>query len=139
MIVDGSTSTPRSCIISVRSRYEIPYLQYHRTHTKMISTGKRRRLNMNHRSAHELSVPVNATEPFVLHLMISLCPGCHARVHRTLAVLAEMPPLLLELWREQHPNGHKQTKLHSARSFPLRLWCHCSPMSRLNKSMGGRA
>jgi len=26
MIVDGSTSTPRSCIIFVRSRYEIPYL-----------------------------------------------------------------------------------------------------------------
>ncbi len=47
----------------------------------------------------------------VLHLMISLCPGCHARVHRTLAVLAEMPPLLLELWREQHPNGHEQTNL----------------------------
>ena len=44
----------------------------------------------------------------VLHLMISLCPGCHARVHRTKAVLAEMPPLLLQLWREQHPRGHEQ-------------------------------
>ena len=47
----------------------------------------------------------------VLHLMISLCPGCHAKVHRTIAVLAAMPPLLLELWREQHPQGHEQTML----------------------------
>lgn len=47
----------------------------------------------------------------VLNLMISLCPGCHAKVHRTKAVLSEMPPLLLELWREQHPNGHEQTNL----------------------------
>jgi len=48
----------------------------------------------------------------VLHLMISLCPGCHAEVHRTKAVLSEMPPLLLELWREQHPRGHEQTALN---------------------------
>ena len=47
----------------------------------------------------------------VLHLMISLCPGCHARVHRTRAVLWIMPPLLLRLWREQHPNGHEQKML----------------------------
>ncbi len=47
----------------------------------------------------------------VLNLMISLCPGCHSKVHRTIAILTEMPPLLLELWREQHPNGHEQTPL----------------------------
>jgi hypothetical protein len=47
----------------------------------------------------------------VLRLMISLCPGCHAKVHRTIAVLTEMPLLLLELWREQHPQGHEQTIL----------------------------
>jgi len=46
-----------------------------------------------------------------LHLMISLFPGCHAKVHRTKAVLSQMPPLLLELWREQHPKGHEQTAL----------------------------
>ena len=45
----------------------------------------------------------------LLHLMISLCPGCHAKVHRTKAVLSQMEPLLLELWREQHPYGHEQT------------------------------
>jgi len=43
--------------------------------------------------------------------MISLCPACHAKVGRTRAVLSEMPPLLLELWREQHPKGHEQTSL----------------------------
>jgi 5-methylcytosine-specific restriction endonuclease McrA len=48
----------------------------------------------------------------VLNLMISLCPACHARVHHTLAVLREMSPVLLKLWREQHPNGHEQTCLN---------------------------
>ncbi len=43
--------------------------------------------------------------------MISLCPGCHARIHRTRAVLSAMPPLLRELWRELHPGGHEQTAL----------------------------
>lgn len=47
----------------------------------------------------------------VLNLMISLCPGCHAKVHRTKAVLSQMPPLLLVLWREHHPEGHEQTVL----------------------------
>jgi hypothetical protein len=41
--------------------------------------------------------------------MISLCPSCHAKVHRTKVVFTQMPPLLLELWREQHPKGHEQT------------------------------
>ena len=48
----------------------------------------------------------------VLRLMISLCPGCHAKVHRTLAVRKRMSPLLLQLWREQHPNGHEQCMLN---------------------------
>ena len=47
----------------------------------------------------------------VLALMIALCPGCHAKVHRTKAVLTAWPRLLLELWREQHPTGHEQTTL----------------------------
>ncbi len=44
----------------------------------------------------------------VLRLMISLCPGCHAKVHRTRVGRFMMAPLLLELWREQHPRGHEQ-------------------------------
>ena len=47
----------------------------------------------------------------VRSLMLSLCPGCHARVHRTKAMLSAMPPLLLVLWREQHPKGHEQGQL----------------------------
>jgi hypothetical protein len=47
----------------------------------------------------------------VLHLMIALYAGCHAKVHRTKVVLTEFPPLLLVLWREQHPEGHEQTYL----------------------------
>jgi hypothetical protein len=50
-----------------------------------------------------------------LNLMISLCPGCHAKVERTKMVLSEMNPLLLVLWREQHPDGPEQTMLASTR------------------------
>jgi hypothetical protein len=60
-----------------------------------------------------------------LHLMIALCAGCHAKVHRTKVVLTEFPPLLLVLWREQHPEGHEQTYIDfnvrkpPAQSVPL--------------------
>ena len=47
-----------------------------------------------------------------MRLMISLCPACHARVHRTKVVVTEMSPLLLMLWREQHPKGHEQKAFH---------------------------
>jgi hypothetical protein len=47
----------------------------------------------------------------LLHLMISLCLSCHAKVGRTKCVLSEMPPLLLLLWREQHPDGHEQVMI----------------------------
>ena len=47
----------------------------------------------------------------MLHLIISLS-GLSREGGRTKAVLAEMPPLLLELWREQHPKGHKQITLN---------------------------
>jgi 5-methylcytosine-specific restriction endonuclease McrA len=56
----------------------------------------------------------------VLKLMLALCPACHAKVHRTKAVLSAMPPLLLKLWREQHPKGHEQVQLD------FRIW-HLSP------------
>ncbi|MEO6911509.1 MAG: hypothetical protein ABI158_11370 [Edaphobacter sp.] len=47
----------------------------------------------------------------LLPLMIALCPGCHAKVRRTKAILSQMPLLLLKLWREQHPDGYEQTVL----------------------------
>ena len=62
----------------------------------------------------------------VLRLMVCLCPGCHAKVHRTRAALSAMPPLLLQLWREQHPNGHEQVQLdfsiRRAAAQPTRLF-----------------
>jgi hypothetical protein len=45
-------------------------LQYQRTHNRMISTGKRRRLKIDNRTAPRLAAPpyaakVNATEPSI--------------------------------------------------------------------------
>lgn len=67
------------------------------------------------------AITVHHREPgkSILHRMISLCPGCHAKVHRTKVVLSSrMPALLLELWREQHPGGHEQTTLNFESSSP---------------------
>ena len=47
----------------------------------------------------------------MLPLLISLCLGCHAKVHRTRVGRALMAPLLLKLWREQHPRGQVQAAL----------------------------
>ena len=47
----------------------------------------------------------------LLHLMISQCLRCHAKVGRTKCVLSEMPHLLFLLWRKQHPNGHEQVMI----------------------------
>lgn len=55
---------------------------------------------------------------FVLRSMVSLCPACHTRVHKTQVVLDRMPPLLLQLWRELHPHGHEQTFLDFETSLP---------------------
>jgi len=54
----------------------------------------------------------------LLHLMISLCPKCHAKVGRTKVVFSLMSPLLRELWREQHPEGHEQTALDFTPKLP---------------------
>ena len=66
------------------------------------------------------SITVHHRKPgrSLLHLMISLCPGCHAKVHRTKVVRSVMPPLLLDLWREQHPHGHEQTALNFGAQGP---------------------
>ena len=66
-----------------------------------------------------------------LELMISLCPACHAKIHRTRAVLSEMPSLLLELWRELHPCGHEQTMIDfrapATRPEPIALFADPHP------------
>lgn len=70
------------------------------------------------RGKHTIAVHHRVPGKSLLHTMISLCLGCHAKLHRTQAVLSEMPPLLLTLWREQHPRGHEQTSLDFARRGP---------------------
>ena len=67
-----------------------------------------------------------------MKLLVSLCPACHAKIHHTRVVFSEMPPFLLELWREQHPEGHEQTRLEfrdrrapavpSSTGCPVRSW-----------------
>jgi hypothetical protein len=56
------------------------------------------------------SITVHHRVPGVskLHLMISLCPACHAIVTRTRFMHRDASPLLLELWREQHPDAPEQ-------------------------------
>jgi hypothetical protein len=44
-------------------------------------------------------------------LMISLCAACHAIVERLQAVRTWLPPQLLILWREQHPDAAYQLAL----------------------------
>jgi hypothetical protein len=63
------------------------------------ASGRRKRSIVVHHRVQGVSL---------LHLMIALCLKCHAKVGRTKIVLSEMPPLLLVLWREQHPDGHEQ-------------------------------
>ena len=46
-----------------------------------------------------------------LHLMITLCAAHHAQVERLQVAAKPMSPLLLTLWREQHPEGHEQKML----------------------------
>ena len=46
-----------------------------------------------------------------LHLLITLCLGCHAKVTRTASLCADWPELLRVLWREQHPDAHEQLPL----------------------------
>jgi len=63
--------------------------------------------------------------------MISLCPRCHAKVERTQMVLSEMDPVLLELWREKHPQGLEQFALDFEK-------CNEScPYTNLLKCLGG--
>lgn len=51
-------------------------------------------------------------------LMVTLCLACHAKVTRTLFVEDDWPPMLRLLWREQHPQGHEQTRLSFAAREP---------------------
>ena len=53
---------------------------------------------------HALCCPCGRPEILALGL-------CHSKVERSKMVLAEMTPLLVELWREHHPEGQEQVML----------------------------
>jgi 5-methylcytosine-specific restriction endonuclease McrA len=70
----------------------------------------------------------------VLHLMIALCAGCHAKVHRTKVVLTEFPPLLLVLWRERHPEStNRRTLISTSESHRLKPCPSTSLRPRKNR------
>ncbi len=48
------------------------------------------------RGKRSITVHHRVPDRSMMALMISLWPGCHAKVHRTRAMLSQMPPLLLE-------------------------------------------
>jgi hypothetical protein len=52
--------------------------------------------------------------------LIVLCAGCHARVHRSFALRLWFPDMLVELWRELHPEAPVQLQLPVAttRGYP---------------------
>jgi DNA-directed RNA polymerase subunit RPC12/RpoP len=47
-----------------------------------------------------------------LRCLATLCPRCHARIHRTLRLrYGRLTPWMRELWREQHPGLAEQLEL----------------------------
>jgi hypothetical protein len=43
--------------------------------------------------------------------LVTLCAGCHARVHRTRILARWLPEILVALWREWHPDSVEQLRL----------------------------
>ena len=46
---------------------------------------------------------------------MTLCAGCHARVHRTGVLRRWLPEILVDLWREWHPDAVEQLQ------FPVEM------------------
>jgi hypothetical protein len=59
----------------------------------------RRYLNVRHRH------PGEHTQ------LVTLCAGCHARVHRSRILRRWLPEILVVLWREWHPDAVEQLRL----------------------------
>jgi len=60
-----------------------------------------RRIHVHHRRPGEHSP----------ESLVTLCAACHARVHRLSAVRHYLPPPLVPLWVEQHPDVPLQLQL----------------------------
>lgn len=72
--------------------------------------------------ARSRSLPVHHRRPGVSNArhLITLCPACHAIVHKLLVLRRSLPPLLRTLWREQHPGAPEQLDLEFDRSSTLK-------------------
>ena len=46
--------------------------------------------------------------------LITLCRGCHARLHRLRTIDRWVPDTLAQLWAEQHPGAPRQLQLPDA-------------------------
>lgn len=67
-------------------------------------------------AAGKRSIAVHHRRPGVSKIasLISLCPGCHARLHKTLVwrqSFFRSVPLAVQLWRELHPGAPEQLAL----------------------------
>jgi len=60
-----------------------------------------RRIHVHHRRPGE----------HTLEGLVTLCAACHARVHRLRSVYHYLPPPLIPLWVEQHPDAPVQLQL----------------------------
>jgi hypothetical protein len=61
------------------------------------------------RSQHYLNV--HHRQPGDHTQLVTLCAGCHARVHRTRILRRWLPEILVDLWREWHPDAVEQLQL----------------------------
>lgn len=61
-----------------------------------------------------------------MRLLISLCRGCHARVHHTWRPAYGFSPSLRALWREQYPQLAEQLELALTISVPAHLFAQVS-------------
>jgi len=62
-------------------------------------------------SAHRLHVHHRQPGINQRELLITVCAGCHARLHRLAALRVWIPELLVALWIEQHPGVPVQLQL----------------------------
>ena len=61
--------------------------------------------------------------------LVTLCAGCHAWVHRTRTLRHCLPEILVDLWREWHPDAIEQLQLPLEMSVEVPVWSKysCGP------------
>ena len=63
------------------------------------------------RAPHQRTVHHRCPGEHAPELLITVCPACHARIHRLAALHRYVPPALVPFWAEQHPNTALQLQL----------------------------